>query len=256
MSWYEPYLHSANFNPDFIRQATPPLTGGSEGAGGRPPHTQHIDYASMFPGEVILHGPPNVRQVALTFDDGPDDLWTPRILDVLRHYNVHATFFLVGHRAEAHPEVLRRIVREGHVAGNHTYDHPKLTDITPAEVESEITRTSDIIQRTAGVKPALFRPPYGALSVPVIEQIRRLGYKIIFWDVDSLDWSGLTAAQVAANILAHVHPGSIILQHSAGGVGESLEDTVQALPYVITTLEREGYQFRTVPELVGITAYQ
>lgn len=240
----------------FYRDQTPPLKGGSEGSAGRPPHAQQIDFSSLFPHEVLLHGPQTVKQVALTFDDGPDETWTPRVLDTLKKFQVKATFFLVGQRIEANIEVAKRIVKEGHVAGNHTYDHPKLPTLTPAQVSSEITRTSDVIKRVTGVKPAFFRPPYGALTVPVVEEIRKLGYKIIFWDVDSLDWSGLTGPQVAANILAHAKKGSIILQHSAGGKGESLEDTIQALPYVITTLENEGFQFKTVPDLLGIKPYQ
>lgn len=260
MSWYNhPYLQDGSgwqgTGSNDLRQ-TPPLKGGSEGTGGRPPHTHHIDFSSMFPNEVILHGTGNRKQVALTFDDGPDDMWTPRILNALKPYNVKGTFFLIGRRAEAHPNVVKRIVQEGHVVGNHTYDHPNLTKITPAEVRDEISKASDIINRVAGVRPAFFRPPYGALTVPIVEEVRKLGYKIIFWDVDSLDWSGLTGPQVAANVLAHVHPESIILMHSAGGKGESLEDTVQSLPYIISTLHSEGYSFKTVPELLGIKPYQ
>lgn len=106
--------------------------------------------------------------------------------------------------------------------------------------------------RLAGIRSTMFRPPYGALNAEIIHEVIRLKEKIIFWDVDSLDWAGLIARQVSANILSHVRPGAIILQHSAGGMGESLQDTVNALPYVVHTLRREGYTFHTVPNLINI----
>jgi peptidoglycan/xylan/chitin deacetylase (PgdA/CDA1 family) len=238
-----------------IRQLAP-LQHGPERAEERPPHTQHVDWASMFPNEVILHGPTNRKVVSLTFDDGPDDVWTPQVLDVLKRFNVKGTFMCVGRRIQQNPEVLRRIIREGHVVGNHTWSHPNLTKIPLNEVRNQIESTSNEIHRLAGVRPVLFRPPYGALNLDVIREIMSLGDKIIYWDVDSLDWAGLTARQVSINILAHVGPGSIILQHSAGGRGESLLDTVRSLPYTIQTLHREGYHFATVPQLLNIKPFR
>ncbi|UUZ78993.1 polysaccharide deacetylase family protein [Paenibacillus sp. P26] len=243
--------------PMLLREprVAPPHTGGPERPEERPPHTVHVDWASRFPNEIILHGPAR-REVALTFDDGPDDEWTPKVLDVLKSLGVKATFFCVGQRIEQHPHVFQRILREGHVAGNHTWDHPNLTKISIREVDAQIRRTDDIMFRLGKVRPALFRPPYGALNEPVIREIMKLKDKIVFWNVDSLDWAKLTAVQVSINILSHVRPGSIILQHSAGGVGESLQDTVDSLPYTIRTLHREGYTFRTVPGLVRIAPYK
>ncbi|WP_282197961.1 polysaccharide deacetylase family protein [Collibacillus ludicampi] len=239
---------------EWMRQQVPPHAHGPERHEERHPHLVHVDWASRFPNEVILHGPPR-REVAFTFDDGPDDIWTPRILDVLKQYDVKATFMCVGRRIQQHPQVLLRMIREGHIVGNHTWNHPNLTKITLAEARLQIIRTSDEINRIAGVRPRLFRPPYGALNADVIRELITLDYKIIFWNVDSLDWAKLTAPQVAANILAHTRPGSIILQHSAGGVGESLEDTVQAIPYVVETLRQGGYRIVTVPQMLNISAY-
>ncbi|MED1203644.1 polysaccharide deacetylase family protein [Heyndrickxia acidicola] len=241
-------------DPSFIRQL-PPHQHGPERMEERPPHTQHVDWASMFPNEIILHGPTNRKQVALTFDDGPDDVWTPKILDTLKQLNVKGTFMCVGQRVQQNPNVLQRMVREGHVIGNHTWSHPNLTKIPINEVKDQIERTANEVYRIAKVRPILFRPPYGALNIEVIRKIIQLKDKIIYWDVDSLDWAGLTGPQVAANILAHVRPGAIILQHCAGGRGESLRDTVEALPYVVQTLHQEGYQFLTVPQLVNIKPY-
>lgn len=229
--------------------------GGPERASERHPHTKHIDWASMFPGEVILKGPDR-KEVALTFDDGPDDVWTTKVADMLKQFNVKATFMCVGKRCAANPEVLRRLDRDGHVIGNHTWNHPNLTKIPLTEVQSQVERTNDEIFRLIGKRPTMFRPPYGALNADVIKELIKLKEKIVFWDVDSLDWDKLTAEQVAHNILSNVRPGAIILQHAAGGRGESLQDTVNSLPYVINTLRREGYTFRTVPELVGVNPYQ
>jgi peptidoglycan-N-acetylglucosamine deacetylase len=152
--------------------------------------------------------------------------------------------------------VLRQEVQEGHVIGNHSWNHPNLTKISTAEARSQIERTENEIAEIAKVRPRFFRPPYGALNDQVIELVIEMQYKIILWDVDSLDWSGITAQQVEANVLAHVRPGAMILFHSAGGTGESLEDTVRALPKIVTTLRKEGYSFLTVPELLTIPAYQ
>lgn len=245
--------HFGNNFETFTRQIAPHFHG-PERTAERHSHASHIDWSSRFPNEVILHGPPR-KEVSLTFDDGPDDVWTPRILSVLANYDVKATFMCVGRRIEQYPNVLRRMYREGHVIGNHSWNHPNLTKIPISEVRDQIERTAGVIDRLIGVRPRLFRPPYGALNEDVIREIRSLNYKIILWNVDSLDWAKLTASQVTANILAHAAPGSIILEHSAGGRGESLEDTVRALPRVIERLREEGFSFVTVPHLLDIPAY-
>ncbi|GGJ04803.1 hypothetical protein GCM10010885_12430 [Alicyclobacillus cellulosilyticus] len=241
--------------PHAWRQA-PAHAGGPERITERPPRAHHIDWHARYPNDIILHGPTDRKAIALTFDDGPDDVWTPQILRILAQYQVKATFFCVGQRVQQSPRVLQQIYREGHVVGNHSWSHPNLTRLSPAEVRAEVERTSDEIQRLLGVRPYLFRPPYGALSDEVIREVVAMGYKIVFWNVDSLDWAGLTGPQVAANVLAHAGPGAIVLMHSAGGTGEGREPTVQSLPYIIVTLRRFGYTFVTVPELTGIPAYQ
>ncbi|MCL6444340.1 MAG: polysaccharide deacetylase family protein [Alicyclobacillus sp.] len=232
-----------------------PFVHGPENAAERPPRTHYIDWHSLYPSEIILHGPQQQRRVSLTFDDGPDGVWTPRILQILAQYGVTATFCCVGQRVEQNPQVLRRIVRQGHMIANHSYNHPNFTKIPLEEACRQVNSTSNIIQRVAGVRPRFFRPPYGALNRDVIEMLISLDYKILYWDVDSLDWAGLTAAQVSINVLSHTEPGSIILMHSAGGVGESLADTAQALPDIIRTLRAQGYTFVKVSELLDEPAY-
>jgi len=245
----------ANYgHPLFFRAPQPELQGGPERLGERQPHAAHVDWAGQFPNEVILHGPA-VKEVALTFDDGPDDYWTPRVLDDLKELGVKATFFCVGQRVQANPEVFLRMIKEGHVVGNHSWNHANLSKIPLEQARDQIIRTMDEMQRVGGVRPHLLRPPYGALSEPLIHEATRLGQIIILWNVDSLDWNPISAEQVATNILSHTGPGAIILQHSAGGVGQSLQNTVDALPYVVHTLQKQGYAFRTVPELLKIPAY-
>jgi len=220
----------------------------------RQPPQPPIDWSAIYPNEVILHGP-RIQAVALTFDDGPDDEWTPQVLDDLRESGAKATFFCVGQRIEAHPEVFLRMVREGHVVGNHSWNHPNLARIPLAAAQAQITRTDEIMERLAGVRPRLLRPPYGALSHELVHLAMRMNKTIILWNVDSLDWTEIPDRQVAAHILSHAGPGSIILQHSAGGVGQSLQNTVNAIPYVIDTLRRRRFAIRTVPALVNVPAY-
>jgi peptidoglycan/xylan/chitin deacetylase (PgdA/CDA1 family) len=254
-AFYTPGAQGAAFPLMQMRQPAEPHEGGKERPEERPPHVEHVDWSARYPKAIVLRGPMR-KEVALTFDDGPDDEWTTKVLDQLAKVNVKATFFIFGRRAEQFPNVLRRIVREGHIIGNHTYTHPNLTKLKAEEVRSQLERTDAVIRRLTGKTPALFRPPYGALNDTVVQEVIRLKKKIIFWNVDSLDWMQLNAKQVETNILSHVRPGSIILQHAAGGTGENLQGTVDAIPFVVRELHSRGYKFRTVPQLVNIPAYQ
>ncbi len=228
-------------------KGTPELAGGPE-SGQRPVYY----LASPPPAEVVRAGNPGVKWVALTFDDGPDTHFTPMVLDVLKRHGVKATFYLTGHRAEAHPEVVRRIAREGHEVGNHTYNHPNLVKLPPWKVREQMARTHQILRRITLKPVRTFRPPYGAFNPQIMVDARALGYRTIHWSVDSLDWKSLPRDQVLANILPNVRPGSIILQHSAGGIGEDLTGTVQALAPLIRTLSQRGYRFVTISEMLGI----
>src|ERR1700730_18631726 len=131
---------NSSLTDDSIRQLAP-LQHGPERISERPPHAQHVDWAALFPNEVILHGPKR-KVVAFTFDDGPDRVWTPRILDILSHYKIKATFMCVGERIQQAPQVFRRIVEEGHIVGNHTWSHPNLIKISLNEVKTQIEQTS------------------------------------------------------------------------------------------------------------------
>jgi peptidoglycan/xylan/chitin deacetylase (PgdA/CDA1 family) len=202
----------------------------------------------------LLSGSPSKREVALSFDDAPDDKFTPQVLDVLKREGVKATFFLVGNRAEAHPEIVRRMVNEGHVVGNHSYNHANLPKLSDADFRDQVIKTDNIIRSISGYVPKFIRPPYGNISEAQIQWLASQHKTIVNWNVDSLDWKGLNAEQVKTNILAQVHPGSIILQHGAGGTGEDLSGTVQALPGIIKKLRNDGVKLVTISELLDLPA--
>lgn len=232
--------------------STPDLAGGKEKEVRRPHPMTLADLRQKYPGVFVLNGPSNKRQVALTFDDGPDLEYTPQILDVLKKNNVKATFFLVGKRAQAHPDVVKRMVREGHEVGNHSFSHANLPKVSMAAFQKELQQTDKIIRSLAGYNPKMFRPPYGETNEQQILWLSKNNYTIVNWNVDSLDWKGLSSGQVRDNVLSAIFPGSIVLQHSAGGNGEDLSGTVKALPQIIERLRADGVQFVTVSKLLNI----
>ncbi|MBE9915453.1 polysaccharide deacetylase family protein [Paenibacillus donghaensis] len=232
--------------------STPDLLQGSEGKVRNPHPLSLADLRAKYKSIFLLSGSPSKREVALTFDDAPDDHFTPRILDVLKHEGVKATFFVVGNRLEAHPDIVRRMVKEGHIIGNHSYDHANLPKLSDADFQNQVVKTDHLIRMISGYKPTFIRPPYGNISEQQIKWLASKHKVIVNWNVDSLDWKGLNAEQVKTNIFAQAQPGSIILQHAAGGTGEDLSGTVQALPDIIHNFRNNGVKLVTVPELLDL----
>lgn len=228
------------------------LAGGPEREKRGFPQREIVDLASEYPEDFLRNGARKEKKVALSFDDGPDDVYTVQILDVLKEKDVQATFFIIGRRAEIFPEIVKRMVVEGHVVANHTWSHPDILKLSKDKILEELQKTDQIIKDLNCYYPKFFRPPYGSIDREKLELVTKEGYNIISWDVDSLDWKGLDAAEVKTNILENVLPGSIILQHSAGGVGEDLSGTVEALPEVIDVLKKDGYEFLTLDELLDM----
>lgn len=204
---------------------------------------------TKYPNIILYKGETPQKMVALTFDDGPDQRFTPQVLDVLNKYHVKATFFLLGSRVAKYPHVAKRIIDEGHVVGNHTYWHPQLTKTGVHNMKWEISRTEQAIKTATGYKTKLFRAPYGALNEEQVQKLKNLGYRGIGWSIDTEDWKGLTAKQITNNVGEHVHSGDIILMHSAGHWTQDLSGTVRALDRIIPMLKREGYTFVTIPQL-------
>lgn len=210
-----------------------------------------VDLVALFPQHVFRRGREGDRPIALTFDDGPDDKFTPQILDVLRREKVKATFFVTGVRAKENTDVLRRIVDEGHALGNHGYLHARYSSLTPAEIRLDLAENSRLLQEHGAHDNKLFRPPYGALGRQGAETVVADGYRIVLWTIDPRDWLSPSADDIYEAIVEAAQPGAIVLLHAAGGPGQSLAGTVDALPRVIQALRREGYNFMTLPQMVS-----
>ncbi|MNJ42351.1 Peptidoglycan-N-acetylglucosamine deacetylase [compost metagenome] len=234
------------------KSATPDLASGPE-KNVRKPHPLSLeDLRKKYRSTFLLNGPSSKRAVALTFDDAPDAHFTPLVLDALKKEGVQATFFVVGNRVEAHPEIMKRIVQEGHLIGNHSYNHANLPKVSDAEFRDQVQKTDKLISQYTGYTPNIIRPPYGNISEGQIQWLASQGKKVINWNVDSLDWKGLTPQQVQTNVLGNVKPGSIILHHAAGGKGEDLTCTVNALPHIINQLRKDGVELVWVTDLLGL----
>jgi peptidoglycan-N-acetylglucosamine deacetylase len=206
-----------------------------------------------YPDTFFLQGPTDQNRIALTFDDGPDPRFTEDVLDILNQYNVPATFFLMGSRAIAYPEIVERMNNEGHVIGNHTYFHPNLVkegDI--ATLEREVTRTEDVLRDIIGYETSLFRAPYGFLYNELVEKLAEMQYSVIGWSVDSLDWQEDPPEVIASKVLDNVQPGAIILMHDGADWDGDRTNTIESLKQIIPSLQEQGYEFVTVPELLNI----
>lgn len=205
-----------------------------------------------YPNTFFMSGANTKSKIALTFDDAPDATFTPLVLDILKKKGVKATFFVVGNRIEKYPEIAKRIVKEGHTIGNHSYNHANFTKLNDEEFREQINKTDTLIKNTIGFSSNIMRPPYGNVTEKQIHWLAGQHKKIVYWNVDSLDWKGLKAKQVINNVLPYVRPGSIILQHSGTGNGGDLSGTVNALPIIIDELKKKGFNLVTVPELLNI----
>ncbi|PYS82153.1 MAG: polysaccharide deacetylase [Acidobacteria bacterium] len=206
--------------------------------------------------------------VALTFDDGPDAAWTPRVLDILKEEHVPASFFIISEYGQENPDLVRRIVAEGHDIGNHSYTHPNLGEIPGRVTDLELTATERLIESLTGRSTILFRPPYFGDAEPTtpdevepVVRARRLGYLTVGLHVDPDDWATPGADEIVKRTIKGVtnqsddsdQRGQVVLLHDGGG---NRAQTVEALPRIIETLRAKGYRFVTVSELAGLTQAQ
>jgi peptidoglycan/xylan/chitin deacetylase (PgdA/CDA1 family) len=200
------------------------------------------------------------HRIALTFDDGPNPPWTQEVLDILRAHGARATFFDEGQAVESHPDLPPQEIEAGMAVGSHSYTHATtLPTMTAAEFAHDLQRAERALSAAVGVRPALYRAPYGHTSEMMLGELRRGGYVSIGWDVDSRDWSSDSSADdIVRNVLEAAHPGAIVLMHD-GGLGGGDPDrtrTVAALPRIIDGLHERGYELVTIPELTGAPEHQ
>jgi peptidoglycan/xylan/chitin deacetylase (PgdA/CDA1 family) len=191
------------------------------------------------------------RRVALTFDDGPDPRWTPRVLDILRAHGVSGTFFLVGRRAAREPAAVRAIVAGGHEIASHGWSHTSLWLCGPRRTETEIARAKHLLGYLAGTPPALFRPPWGMVNAAMFGALRRHGQRCVFWSIQPEGLRPASAQAQVAHVLRRAHPGAIVDLHDAEGTPGAPARLCAALPAMIDGLRAAGYRFATVGELLA-----
>ncbi len=213
-----------------------------------------------FPSPYVIRrwGGGISKKIALTFDDGPDPRYTPAILDVLRYYHVPATFFVIGANATSNEHLVRRIFREGHELGNHTFTHPNIATISEHQLALEISATERLLESTLGRRSILFRPPYAIDTEPETPEdlrplrfVSRLGYYLVEMNIDPTDWQSPGVDEIVKVVLdkARRHEGNIVLLHDGGG---DRSQTLNALPRVIEGLRSNGFELVTVSHLLGL----
>ncbi len=189
---------------------------------------------------------------SLTFDDGPDDVYTPAILDILKKYNIKATFFLVGELAEKYPAMAKRIKDEGHAIGGHAHEHVDMRKLDTKDMyANQVEKTRELLARQLGFSINLFRAPYGVVTDSQIEECRKHGVVVANWSVDSFDWrKGYdNPQQIEQVVVKHAHPGGFALFHSGR---DDRSATVAALPHIIDKLLQRGFAFNRVDDALDV----
>lgn len=203
-----------------------------------PPAGARISYSSVRTDQMVL---------AMTFDDGPHPTNTPRLLDILKQRNIKATFFLIGRSAKTHPQIVRRIIEEGHEIGNHTWSHASLTSRSDEQIRKELQMTEDALVAAAGYRPHIIRPPYGAINARIKQlMFSDFGYATIMWSVDPQDWRRPGVSVVTSRLVNGAHKGAILLAHDIHA------PTIEAMPATLDQLLTKGYQFVTVSQLMNL----
>jgi peptidoglycan/xylan/chitin deacetylase (PgdA/CDA1 family) len=215
-------------------------------------------YQSMAPtaqwyGKTFTGLAPGSRQIALTYDDGPNDPHTQRLLEVLAKHNVHATFLLIGRYIQQQPQIAREIVQARHIVGNHTFTHPLLIFKSEAEIRQELTKCRDALQDAIGKPSNLFRPPFGGRRPAALRVARELGLETVMWNVTGYDWNAPPAAAIERKVAKEIRGGDVILLHDGGHkqMGADRSQTVIATDHLITRFKTEGYEFVTISEMMA-----
>ena len=207
-----------------------------------------ISFSNDNEDNFVKNGSRDKKIIALTFDDGPHPKETLEVLDVLKKYDVKATFFIAGKHANWYSKPLLRAIKENHEIGNHTFNHPDISKLSESQIEDEILKCEEVLIKLTGKKPTLFRPPFGSYNENSLTSIaNKLGYKIILWNtVDAKDWENPSANKIANTIIDNAKNGDIILLHDYG-----TENTVKALDILIPIMQQKGFKFVTVSQLIN-----
>jgi peptidoglycan/xylan/chitin deacetylase (PgdA/CDA1 family) len=218
-------------------------------------------YQSMAPtgqwyGSTFTGLPRSAKRLALTYDDGPNDPHTLRLLDILARHNLHATFFLIGRYVRRRPDIVRELVKAGHVVGNHTFTHPLLTLKSADEVRRELTDCRKAIEDAVGQHSNLFRPPFGGRRPAVLRVARSLGLQPIMWNVTGYDWNAPPAAAIERKVESQMRGGDVILLHDGGHkqMGADRSQTVLATDHLLSRYQSEGFEFVTIRQMLEVQA--
>jgi peptidoglycan-N-acetylglucosamine deacetylase len=214
-------------------------------------------YQSMAPtgqwyGRTFSGGIRGSKQIALTYDDGPNDPHTLKLLEVLARNNVRATFFMVGRYVQQRPDIARAVAQAGHVIGNHTFTHPLLIFKSEAQMRTELDDCRKALEDAIGKHSNLFRPPFGGRRPATLRVARKLGLQTIMWNVTGYDWNAPPAAKIEKKVASQMRGGDVILLHDGGhrAMGADRAQTVMATENLIRRYKGEGYEFVTVPEVL------
>jgi peptidoglycan-N-acetylglucosamine deacetylase len=219
-----------------------------------------VGYQSMSPtgqwyGRTFTGLKPGTKQLALTYDDGPNDPHTFRLLEVLARHNVRATFFLVGRYVNRRPDIVCELARSGHVLGNHTFSHPNLIFSSALQTRMQLQDCMQALTDAAGEHSRLFRPPFGGRRPSTLKIVRGLGLEPVMWNVTGWDWKGKPAEYVERRVSRQIRGGDVILLHDGdhGAFGADRSQSVLATDRLIARYKSEGYEFVTIPEMMGKT---
>jgi peptidoglycan-N-acetylglucosamine deacetylase len=215
-------------------------------------------YQSMSPtgqwyGRTFTGISTRSEKLALTFDDGPNDPHTLRLLEVLAKHKVRATFFMIGRYVRQRPDIVREVSRAGHVIGNHTFSHPSLIFRSARTIGKELTDCEHALHDAIGGHSNLFRPPFGGRRPAVLRVASKLGLETVMWNVTGYDWDAHSADDIERKVVRRVRGGDVILLHDGGHkeFGADRSRTVEASDRLISKYKSEGYEFVTVPEMMA-----
>lgn len=208
--------------------------------------------SSQLYGSSFIGLPKGTRRLALTYDDGPNDPYTSQLLDVLAKHGTKATFFLIGKYVKQRPDIVRRVVEAGHSVGNHTWNHPNLIFCSAAETRRQISETQKAIEEACGIRPTLFRPPFGGRRPGTFSVARELGLTPIMWGVTCYDWSAISNESIERKAREQIRGGDVILLHDGGHkeFGTDRSHTVKATANLLREYSEQGYKFVSVPEMM------